>query len=164
MSLSRRATVLLLAVVAQYLGACGFQLQGAFTIPAEMERTYIQTNKRHSFFYRAFRQELLAAGVNIVDTAEESTANFTIYFDRTAQRVLSVSARNVPTEYEVFYTIQYGLMSGNTALLEVQDMTLTRDYTYDATLVLGKAKEEELLRDAIVQDLVRIILKQISAQ
>ena len=55
----------------------------------------------------------MAAGVNIVDTPEDATANFTIYFDQTAQRVLSVSARNVPTEYEVFYTIQYGLVSGD---------------------------------------------------
>jgi LPS-assembly lipoprotein len=129
-----------------------------------MERTYIETDDRFSLFYRAFRKELLAAGVNIVDTPAESTASFTIYFDRTDQRVLSVSARNVPTEFEVFYTIQYGLMSGDVAMLEVQDMTLTRDYTYDETLVLGKAREEEVMRDAIVQDLVRIILKQISAQ
>ncbi len=129
-----------------------------------MERTYIETDDRFSLFYRAFRKELLAAGVNIVDTPAESTASFTIYFDRTDQRVLSVSARNVPTEFEVFYTIQYGLMSDDVAMLEVQDMTLTRDYTYDETLVLGKAREEEVMRDAIVQDLVRIILKQISAQ
>ena len=129
-----------------------------------MERTYIETDDRFSLFYREFRKELLAAGVNIVDTPAESTASFTIYFDRTDQRVLSVSARNVPTEFEVFYTIQYGLMSADVAMLEVQDMTLTRDYTYDETLVLGKAREEEVMRDAIVQDLVRIILKQISAQ
>ncbi len=164
MSLSRCAIILLLAVLAQHLGACGYQLPGAFTVPAEMERTYIETDDRFSLFYREFRKELLAAGVNIVDTLAESTANFTIYFDRTDQRVLSVSARNVPTEFEVFYTIQYGLMSGDVALLEVQDMTLTRDYTYDETLVLGKAREEEIMRDAIVHDLVRIILKQISAQ
>ncbi len=164
MSLSRCATILLLAVLAQHLGACSFQLAGAFTVPAEMERTYIETDDRFSLFYRAFRKELLAAGVNIVDTLAESTANFRIDFDRTDQRVLSVSARNVPTEFEVFDTIQYGLMSGDVALLEVQDMTLTRDYTYDETLVLGKAREEEIMRDAIVQDLVRIILKQISAQ
>ena len=129
-----------------------------------MERTYIETDDRFSLFYRELRKELLAAGVNIIDAPADSTASFTIYFDRTDQRVLSVSARNVPTEFEVFYTIQYGLMSGDVAMLEVQDMTLTRDYTYDETLVLGKAREEEVMRDAIVQDLVRIILKQISAQ
>ena len=47
-------------------------------------------------------------------------------------------------------------------LLPQQSLTLTRDYTYDSTLVLGKAREEELLREAIVEDLVRIVMKQIS--
>ena len=44
----------------------------------------------------------------------------------------------------------------------MQSLTLTRNYTYDPTLVLGKSREEELLRNAIVDDLVRIVLKQIS--
>ena len=73
-----------------------------------------------------------------------------------------MSARNVPTEYEVYYSIEYSLYGGAKNLLEVQTLTLTRDYTYDSTLVLGKAREEELLREAIVDDLVRIVLKQIS--
>ena len=137
-------------------------MQGAFTVPDAMQRTYIETENSRSLFYRAFRRDLQAAGVNVVDSPNEATAVFTIYYDETSQRVLSVSARNVPTEYEVFYTIQYGLQSGDVSLLEVQDMTFTRDYTYDATLVLGKAKEEELMRNAIVEDLVRIVLKQIS--
>jgi len=139
-------------------------MQGSFTHPAGMERTYIQAPDSFSLFYRALRSELQAAGVNIVESMEEATAVFVIYHDNTDQRVLSVSARNVPTEYEVYYTIQYGLQSGEETLLEVQDMTITRDYTYDATLVLGKAKEEELMRNAIVEDLVRIVLKQISVQ
>ena len=153
-------TVCLLAILT--LGGCGFQMPSAFTIPDGMQRTYIQSGDRFSLFYRALRTELQAAGVNIVDSVDEATAVFTIYQDNTAQRVLSVSARNVPTEFEVFYTIQYGLQSGDVPLLEVQDLTVTRDYTYDDTLVLGKAREEELMRNAIVEDLVRIVLKQIS--
>ena len=103
-----------------------------------------------------------AAGVQVVDDASDATATFTILVDETDRRVLSVSARNVPTEYEVYYTIEYGLDDGTKNLLDVQRRTLTRDYTYDSKLVLGKAKEEELLREAIVDDLVRIVLKQIS--
>ena len=144
------------------LAGSGFQLQGALTTPPEMERTYIAAADRHSDFYRDFRSALRAAGVAVVDSPNDATATFTISFDQTGQRVLSVSARNVPTEYEVYYTIEYALDSGTNNLLEVQVLTLTRDYTYDSTLVLGKAKEEALLREAIVKDLVRIVLKQIS--
>lgn len=130
--------------------------------PAGMERTYIATDDRYSQFYRAFEKRMLAAGVELSGSPADATAIFSITFDTTAQRVLSVSARNVPTEYEVYYTIAYSLDSGTSNLLPQQTLTLTRDYTYDSTLVLGKAREEELLRKAIVDDLVRIVMKQIS--
>jgi LPS-assembly lipoprotein len=149
--------------LALLLAGCGFQLQGALMTPPSMERTYIAAVDRHSGFYRELRAALQAAGVELVDSPTDATATFTINFDETAQRVLSVSARNVPTEYEVYYMIEYALDSGTEVLLEMQTLTVTRDYTYDSTLVLGKGKEEELLRQAIVDDLVRIVLKQISA-
>ncbi len=132
------------------------------TTPMAMERTYISATDRHSAFYREFHASLRAAGVDVVDSPIDATATFTISYDETDQRVLSVSARNVPTEYEVYYTIQYALDTAEANLLETQTLTLTRDYTYDSTLVLGKAREEAQLRDAIVDDLVRIVLKQIS--
>ena len=128
-----------------------------------MQRTYIATQDRFSQFYRELRRNLQAAGVEVLDSPEGATATLSILYDSTDQRVLSVSARNVPTEFEVFYTVRYAVASGEQSLLEAQELTLTRDYTYDSTLVLGKAKEEQLMRDAIVDDLVRIVLKQISA-
>ena len=157
--MSKALAVLLLLVAA----GCGFSLQGATSTPAAMQRTYIDTPDRFSQFYRELRRNLQAAGVEVLDSPQGATATLSILFDLTDQRVLSVSARNVPTEFEVFYTVRYAITSGEQNLLEPQELTLTRDYTYDSTLVLGKAKEEQLMRDAIVDDLVRIVLKQISA-
>ena len=86
-----------------------------------------------------------------------------IISDITGQRVLSVSARNVPREFEVFYTVMYDLKTEKESLLDPRSQTLTRDYTWDETQVLGKEKEEQLMREAIVDDLVRTILIQLSA-
>lgn len=149
--------------LAALLTGCGFQLQGAVTTPAAMDRTYIATEDRYSHFYRELRNQLKAAGVTLVDSAKDATGTLSILVDETDQRVLSVSARNVPTEYEVYYSVEYALANGEQSLLAPQFLTLTRDYTYDETLVLGKAREESLLREAIAKDLVRIVLKQISS-
>ena len=127
-----------------------------------MQRTFIQTEDRHSPFYRELRSDLQANNVQLVDSANAATATLTVLQDDTGQRVLSVSARNVPTEYEVYYTVQYTVEDGEKSLMEPSTLTITRDYTYDSTLVLGKAREEELLRDAIAKDLVRIVLKQLA--
>jgi len=128
-----------------------------------MERTFIATEDSYSPFYRELRSQLRTAGIDLVDSRAEATATLSILLDKTDQRVLSVSARNVPTEYEVYYSVEYELASRETSLLAPQFVTLTRDYTYDPTLVLGKSREEALLREAIVRDLVRIVLKQLSS-
>ena len=137
-------------------------MQGALSPPAELQRTFIATDDHHSLFYRELRSQLQTAGVQLVDSIAEATGTISILYDETDQRVLSVSARNVPTEYEVFYTVQYAIDSADKRLVEAQTLTLTRDYTYDSRLVLGKAREEELIREAVVKDLVRIVLKKIS--
>ena len=128
-----------------------------------MERTFIATEDRYSPFYRELRSQLRASGIDLVDARAEATATLSILLDETDQRVLSVSARNVPTEYEVYYSVEYELASSESRLLAPQFVTLTRDYTYDSTMVLGKSREEALLREAIVRDLVRIVLKQLSS-
>ena len=127
-----------------------------------MQPTYVEPVDRFSPFYRRITRDLQTAGATLVESPEQATAILSILADETGQRVLSVSARNVPTEYEVFYTIEYRLTAATETLLETQVLTLTRDYTYDPNLVLGKAREEQLLREAIVDDLVRIVVKQIA--
>lgn len=126
-----------------------------------MQQTYIATDDEYSIFYRRLREALIANGVEVVAAPVEAAATLSIHIDDTGQRVLSVSARNVPTEYEVYYSIEYSVTSGTDNLQPRQYLTQTRDYTYDETLVLGKSHEEELMRDAIADDLVRIVLKQL---
>lgn len=159
----RIAGALSTCAILALLAGCGFQLRTDPVVPPEMARTYIATDDRYSLFYRTLRAELQDAGAQLVDSPVDATAEFAILTDDTGQRVLSVSARNVPTEFEVYYTIYYTVRSGETILLEPRLQTLTRDYTYDETRVLGKAREEELLRKAIVDDLVRLVLIQVSS-
>ncbi len=138
-------------------------MRGGTSVPPEMARTYIATEDQRSLFYRRLRDSLQSAGVTVVESPFDATATFSILSDLPGQRVLSVSARNVPREFEVFYTVFYSVQAKNVTLLEPRSQTLTRDYTWDVTEVLGKEKEEELLREAIVDDLVRIVLIQLSS-
>jgi len=145
------------------LAACGFQMRGATSVPPEMAHTFIAADDHRSLFYRRLRDSLRNAGVDVVASEGEATATFSIMSDIPGQRVLSVSARNVPREFEVFRTVFYSVQAGEATLLDARSQTLTRDYTWDETQVLGKEKEEALLREAIVDDLVRIVLLQLSA-
>ena len=138
-------------------------MRSATVLPVEMDKTYIATDSRFSLFYRTLRSRLRENGVELVDSPTDATAVFSVLADDTGQRVLSVSASNIPQEYQVFYHVSYSVQSGEKVILERQQQVMTRDYTYDITLVLGKANEEELQREAIAKDLVRVILIQLSS-
>lgn len=138
-------------------------MRGQTDLPPEMTRTYIAADGKHSVYYRKLNSALRASGIDLVDAPGDATAIFTILSDSTGQRVVSVSARNVPREYEVWYTVEYELISGEKTLVPATSQTLTRGYTYDETQVLGKAREEEVLRDSLVDNLVRITMIQLSA-
>ena len=143
--------------------SCGFQLRVAKNLPIEMDRTYISTEDEYSIFYRQLKKGLHERGVEVVESPVDATAVFNILQEDTGQRVLSVSGRNVVREYEVFYRIFYSIQTKDKLIKSPQEEILTRDYTYDETLVLGKEREENLLREAIADDLVRIILMQLAS-
>lgn len=159
--MSRRLIIgLLLAALS---ASCGFQVRGSAGVPPEMARTYIAAEDRQSLFYRAIRSEFLSAGIDVVDSPADATAIFAIEDDISGQRVLAVSARNVPREYEVNYTVGYSLADGQSVLMDRREQTKTQAYTWDETKVLGKTQEEQVLRTQLVNDIVRIVMIQLAA-
>lgn len=157
---SRRLAVLLL--VAATLGACGFRLQGTNAYPPSMATTYISTEDRYSEFYRGLRASLEQGGVTVVASPGAAATVIRIEEDRTGQEVLTVSARNVPTEYDVYYAIRYSVWRDGEEVLPARTLVQRQDYTYDATTVLGKNREEQMLRDAIAAELVRQVSLQLA--
>jgi LPS-assembly lipoprotein len=108
----RRAFLLLVLA----LGACGFQMRGASSVPPDMARTYIAAEDHRSLFYRRLSDSLRNVGVDVVETEAEATATFSILSDIPGQRVLSVSARNVPREFEVSRTVLYSVQTTDATL------------------------------------------------
>ncbi len=152
-----------ITLVMLLLTGCGFQLRGQASLPPEMGRTYISAEDRQSLFARKLRSSLMDNGIDIVDSPVDATAVVNILDDDTGRRVLAVSARNVPREFEVYYRVRFSVEGDNGMLLTPREQVLVRDYTYDETIVLGKAREEEQLREAIADDLVRAVLFQLAA-
>src|SRR5690606_40961825 len=101
-------------------------------------------------------------GGELVSEAE-ATAVLEIVQDETGQRVLSVSARNTPREFEVWYVVAFSLRIDGKELLSSQPIQQTRAYTYDETKVLAKAREEQILRRALAEDLARQVVRRIEA-
>ena len=70
---------------------------------------YIVTADLLTPFAVELRRAIERAGGEIAPTAGEAGTVVRIARDRTGRRVLSVSARNTPQEYEVFYAVEYSV-------------------------------------------------------
>lgn len=153
-----RAAALVLVVA--LLAGCGFRLAGPQPLPEGFDTIAVQIEDTRSDVYLALERALAERGVRI---DRDSPNRLAIGGIETGQRVLSVSARNIPREFEVFYTISYTFRRDRQLLLERPGVTVTRDYIWDETEVLGKLREERRLRALIVDDLVETILRQIAS-
>jgi LPS-assembly lipoprotein len=132
-------------------------------MPAAMKMTYIDAEDERSSFLLTLQRSLQASGSTITPDRAAATAVLHIEHDETGQRVLSVSAANKPTEYEIFYTIKYSVTSEGKELLTSQTLTLTRDYSFDEQTLLAKEHEEDILRQALARDLTGIVMSRLAS-
>jgi LPS-assembly lipoprotein len=160
---SRRACASLALLFAVAAAGCGFQLQGAGSLPAVMARTYVDTERPHSEFLLTLTDVLRQRGAEVLAAPADGAAVLDIVADETGQRVLSVSARNIPREYEVYYAVTFSLRVGAESLIANESLVVTRAYTYDEKQVLAKAAEEEILREALAADLARRVMQRIQS-
>jgi LPS-assembly lipoprotein len=155
--------MLLPVCLASLLAGCGYQLQGTAKLSAVMATTYIETDDRYTDFNRALRERLEASGARLTRNKEDATAVVRVIRDDSGQRVLTVSGRNTPEEYEVFYSIEYAVSGRTEELIPPQRVELTREYSYDETAVLAKQTEQAILREALARDLAGLVVRRMAS-
>jgi LPS-assembly lipoprotein len=154
---------LVLAATALPLGGCGWRLQGTARLSETLAVTYVDAEDHYTDFHRALRESLHASGVELAESPRDATAIVRVLRDESGQRVLSVSARNTPEEYEVFYAVEYSVSTSAEELIPTQKLELTRDYSYDSTAVLAKEREQAILREALARDLAGLVVRRLGS-
>jgi LPS-assembly lipoprotein len=152
----------LLSLLASLAG-CGFHLAGSGRLPVAMQTTYLASDEPRSEFYASLSEALRLRGLRLVDSGADAGATLRISEDFTGQSILSVSARNLPREYEVWYRVTFSLEADGNTLIVDEPLRARRSYTYDETQVLGKEREEDLLRRELAEDLARQVVRLIEA-
>lgn len=143
--------------------ACGFHLRGDVNFPPQMAVTYIDAGDRYTPFYQQLRRSLREGGLQLTQDPAKAGAVVRILADDTGQRVLSVSARNTPNEYDVYYAVRYSLDIAGKEALAPQNLAVNREYTFDETEVLGMQAQADELRNALAADLVGIVTRRLSS-
>ena len=151
----------LLGVLA--LTACGFRLAGSDPLPAIMARPYLSLKDPYTDFSREFEHRLKSAGAELQPVRQGATATIEITTDLAVQRTVSVSATNIPTEYELTYTVTFAVQGVDKQLLAPQTISLSKDYSFEENLLLAKEHEADILRQQMARDLVSIAMRRLTS-
>jgi LPS-assembly lipoprotein len=155
-----RAAMLGLALL---LGGCGFHLQGRQTLPPVLAAAHIDAVDAQSDFYLGLRAALRASGSDLQEQTPPGGAQIRIIDDGTSERVLTVSAQNVQTAYQLNYTVKIAVTAGGRELIAPEEHTVSREYSFSEAALLAKEREKEALSAALADDLVTIVMRRLAS-
>jgi LPS-assembly lipoprotein len=145
------------------LAGCGFHLQGRQPMPEAFAYTFIDTQDEQTDFVQDLRKALLASGSKVIRTQGSSGATVRVHEDELSERILSVSARNIPTEYELTYRVKFSVTASGKTLIDNEEISATRDLSFEESQLLAKEREEEILREALARDLVALVMRRLAS-
>jgi outer membrane lipopolysaccharide assembly protein LptE/RlpB len=59
--------------------------------------------------------------------------------------------------------VRFSVSAGDKELLAAQDISANRSYSFNESLLLAKAHEESILRQAMARDLADIVMRQLAS-
>jgi LPS-assembly lipoprotein len=141
---------------------CGFRLAGSEHLPPVLAKPYLSVKDPYTDFAREFERELKSSGALLQPGRQDATATIEVTRDLVEQRTLAVSARNIPTDYELRYTVTFAVKGPDADILAPQTITLSRDYSFEENDLLAKEHESDILRAQMARDLATMALRVLS--
>jgi len=130
----------------------------------EMSVTYIHGTSEFGTLYDDFRTALESRGVRVTQDRGEATAVLKILENNTDKIVLTVNLSGKVQEYRISQNIQFEVAAADgQPLLDQQSVTRSRDFKFDRNDVLGKERENEVIREELQRDVVNLAMLRITA-
>jgi LPS-assembly lipoprotein len=132
-------------------------------LPDGMKSVYVSASDELTPFATSLKRNLQRSGATLAASSASADTVVRVAKDRTGRRVLSVSARNTPQEYEIFYAVEYSIDRAGKEVVPKQDLELTRNFSFEESQLLAKDREEDVLREAMAQDLANLVVRRLEA-
>ena len=164
----------LLVACAVLVGGCGFRLQGSTPLPAVVATVQLDAADDRTPFAQALRRRLGASGATLAPRgatvsgasgaagAASGVAVLRIERDEVLERVTSVSARNIPREYELTQVVRISLDAGGTRRISSAEVSASRSLTFDERRALAKEREREQLRETLADEVAGVVLQRVA--
>ena len=156
-----RNLVLTLAIMT--VGGCGYQLRGGLSLPPALDTIHVAGP---AGIGDALTQMLESGGASVLPEGGSAKAVLRLGRERFSRRVLSVDPdTGKEREIELAYSVAFRVVAGGDGeeLMPEQTVSLLRDYVVDAGAVLGKSREENVLREEMRRDAAGQIARRLVA-
>jgi LPS-assembly lipoprotein len=147
---------------------CGFRLAGSDPLPPIFAHPYLLLKDPYTDFSQDLEHQLRVSGAALQRISEAVSATVEVSRDQVERRTLSVTGANliqtanIPTEYELTYTVTYSVRGPDKELLTPQTVSLSRAFSYDTNLQLAKENEADILRQEMARELVSIVIHRLT--
>ena len=156
-----RRRLLLGALSATTLSACGFRLRGAIEMP--FSSAFVDGNPNDALISR-LRRQLQSNDVTLTDTVAAAQVHIRVLSLRKERDILSLNSAGKAREYRLFYHLAYAVDRGDGTTLRTPDsITIRRDVTFNENQLLAKTEEEAVLYRDMEVDLVRQLMRRLAA-
>ncbi len=155
--------LLLAAIFAAVLTGCGFQLRG--TLSGNLPYKTMMIALPDTSEVRVWLERYInAAGTTeIIDDPKLADATFQQLSDSRIKTILSVNAQGRVREYRLQLNYRFRVVNAKGQILvPPNEVSLSRDITFDDSNVLAKDLEESLLWRDMNNDLVNQIMRRLS--
>ena len=147
-----------------FLQACsgeGFHLRGHGNVPTLQESFYIEGINIQSPLGLALRNALKQAGSRVTQSRSKASVLLQISNLNEGKTAAGYSRARKVREYDIFLRLDYTFRNINgkdNYIAGGNHINVTRTQLYNSDFALGKAEEEETIKQELRQDAARLIL------
>ena len=153
--------LLVLVCLVAVLAACGFRPRASLALATDLGPVKVQSADPYSPLAQGLSTSLSRAGAQAAVDGQPS-ATLKVVSESLATRPLALDDRAQVREYETRYAVKFELLDAAGAVqVPVQEVVLTREYTYDSVASAGSPAEQELLQRELRRDMQAAILRRI---
>ena len=162
MTVSNRLLQIALCLLLVTLTGCGFQLRGPK--PMAFKTIYLQMSQ-YSDLAADIKRQIKTSGTTVaVEKPEDAEVQMIVVQDAREKAILALGPDGTVREYQLRQRFQFRLQDKQgKEVMSLQEINITRDITFNDSIVLAKEQEELLLYRDMQNDLVQQVVRRLAA-
>lgn len=154
--------MIVFVLIANLLSACGWQLRGATSLPADMTSLYVTAEDAHGALITEIKQLLKANKVTAAKNSSDAPYTLAIVEETNDRRTAGVGSDALTSAYEVILSVDYEIRnSAGELLAPMTTATNTRSYNFSAGNASSASQEEAILLREMRRDIALQMLRRL---